>query len=67
MENKYSIKKTPEVCARLSIGRSTLYAWVKEGTFKKPIKLGARAVGWLESDITEFLELRANARAQEAA
>jgi prophage regulatory protein len=64
--NTPKIKRAPEVCADLKIGKSTLYAWVKDGSFSKPIKLGARAVGWLESDIAEFIENRAKARAEAA-
>jgi prophage regulatory protein len=33
------------------LGRSSIYNKVAEETFPKPIKLGPRAVGWLESEI----------------
>lgn len=36
--------------------RSTLYAKIAEGTFPKPIKLGARSVGWFERDIAAWQE-----------
>jgi prophage regulatory protein len=38
------------------LSRSMIYALIKEGTFPKPIPLGARAVGWLESDIQAWIE-----------
>jgi prophage regulatory protein len=60
------IWKLPAVCEALDIGKSTLYAWIKAGEFVKPLKLGARAVGWLESDVTAFVEARAKARAEAA-
>jgi prophage regulatory protein len=39
----------------VGIGRSTLYAWVANGTFPKPVRLGVRAVGWRESEIVKWL------------
>jgi prophage regulatory protein len=37
---------------------STLYRFIKNGQFPAPIKLGVQAVGWLESDIEEWLSSR---------
>ena len=34
-----------------------------EGKFPKPVKLGARAVGWVESEVTTWLESRKALRA----
>ena len=42
----------------VGIGRSTLYAWVAEGEFPRPLRLGAGAVGWRESDIHAWLASR---------
>jgi prophage regulatory protein len=50
-----SILRLPEVKARVGLSRSTLYLRIGEGTFPKPISLGARAVGWLESDIEAWV------------
>lgn len=47
-----------EVCKLTGLGRTTIWRAVKEGRFPKPIKLGERAVGWLESDIVAWLESR---------
>jgi prophage regulatory protein len=54
------ILRRPAVEQKVGIGRSTLYAWVAEGTFPRPVRLGARAVGWRESDIHNWLESRKN-------
>jgi prophage regulatory protein len=43
------------VKARAGLSRSTIYQRVAEGDFPKPINLGARAVGWLEAEIEEWL------------
>jgi prophage regulatory protein len=31
---------------------------MSEGTFPKPVSLGARAVGWIENQIDQWLESR---------
>ncbi len=43
--------KLPEVRVRTGKSRSAIYQGVKDGTFPKPIKLGPRAVGWIEAEI----------------
>ena len=47
--------KLPAVKERTSLSRSTIYAKISKGTFPKQIKLGERAVGWLESDINDWI------------
>lgn len=46
----------------VGLKHSTIYAKVAEGSFPKPIKLSAKAVGWLESDIQAWLEALVSAR-----
>jgi prophage regulatory protein len=43
--------KLPEVRTRTGKSRSAIYQGVKDGTFPKPVKLGRRAVGWIEAEI----------------
>ena len=40
------------------LSRSTLYAMIAEGRFPAPVKLGTRAVGWRETDLTAWLASR---------
>ena len=40
--------------------RSTIYLYMKNGSFPKAIKLGERSVGWLESDLLEWIHNRRN-------
>lgn len=40
------------------LSRSTIYAMMKNGTFPKSLSLGARAIGWLESDIQAWIDTR---------
>jgi prophage regulatory protein len=48
----------PEVKATVGLSRSTIYQHIEDGTFPKPISLGARAVGWLQSDIENWVRHR---------
>jgi prophage regulatory protein len=51
-----TILRLPSVKARTGLSRSTIYQRIKEGSFPRPVNLGARAVGWLESEIEEWLD-----------
>ncbi len=53
-----TILRRPEVQARTGLGRSTIYAKMADGTFPKPVKLGPKSVGWMESEIAAWLEGR---------
>ena len=50
--------RLPSVKARTGLSRSSLYARISQGTFPRPINLGARAVGWIESEVEEWLTQR---------
>lgn len=55
------IIKLPEVLNRVASSRASWYAKVSAGKAPRPIKLGVRAVGWLESDINAYVaELASN-------
>ncbi|EKT4567913.1 AlpA family transcriptional regulator [Pseudomonas sp. BO3-4] len=40
------------------LARSTVYKYVAEGIFPKPISLGGRSVGWLESEVHSWIRSR---------
>jgi prophage regulatory protein len=46
--------KLPEVIARTGKSRSSIYAAIKEGYFPKQVKLGPRAVGWIEAEVEAY-------------
>jgi prophage regulatory protein len=52
------ILRLPALKQTTGISRSTIYAMVKAGTFPSPIKLGRRAVGWIESDVHSWIDSR---------
>jgi prophage regulatory protein len=53
-----SIKRLNETKATVGLSRSTIYAMVKSGNFPKPISLGPRSVGWLSSELDEWIKQR---------
>ena len=55
------ILRMPAVQVRIGLSRSTIYESISKGEFPPSISLGARAVGWLESDIDAWLESRVSA------
>jgi prophage regulatory protein len=54
----HRILRRPEVEKLTGIPRSTLYAKIAVGDFPAPIKIGQRAVGWLEIDVNNWLDSR---------
>ena len=51
-----------EVMRITGLSRSSIYAMMDAGEFPKQVRLGLRAVGWLESEIYEWIESRAAKR-----
>jgi len=58
------ILRGKEVQSRIGVCRSSIYDFLNQkssrydGTFPKPIKLGTSAVGWIESEIDEWIRGR---------
>ena len=59
--------RLPELKTVTGLSRSTIYSWIKDGTFPRQVKLGERAVAWRESEIDEWLFRRIAASADTAA
>ena len=47
-----------EVQHRVGLGRSTIYRWMAEGKFPKPVQLGGYAVAWAEDEVAAWIEGR---------
>lgn len=56
-----TILRLPTVKARTGLSRSTIYLRVAEGNFPAPVSLGGRAVGWVESEVNDWLAKRIEA------
>ena len=52
------ILRLPAVKERTGLSRSSVYQKIGSGEFPKAIPLGARAVGWLESEIDAWIETK---------
>ena len=50
--------RLPEVMARTGLSRSTIYLRLEQGLFPRPVALGGRAVGWIDSEIDEWMNNR---------
>ncbi|MEG0279483.1 MAG: AlpA family transcriptional regulator [Morganella sp. (in: enterobacteria)] len=55
------IIRLPEVKIKTGLSRSSIYLRMSKGEFPQSISLGARAVGWLEADIEQWLDDRISA------
>jgi prophage regulatory protein len=52
------ILRLPQVCGLTGLGRSVIYQMEADLRFPKRIKLGTRAVGWLEQEVHTWLANR---------
>ena len=50
--------RLPEVQHRVGLGRSTIYRWMAEGKFPKPVQLGGYAVAWAEDEVEDWIVAR---------
>jgi prophage regulatory protein len=49
------ILRLPAVKSRTGLSRSTIYAKISEGDFPVQVSLGKRAVGFVESEIEQWI------------
>jgi prophage regulatory protein len=61
MFNTPAILRMPDVCRAVGLHRNTIYRLIKAREFPAAIHLTARSVGWAQSDIESWLELRRSA------
>ncbi len=54
----YTILRLPQVKNQTGLSRSAIYQRIAENKFPKQIALGGRAVGWLETDIQNWIKQR---------
>ncbi len=51
-----------EVMATTGLARSTVYKYISEGAFPKPVSLGERCVGWVEEEVHDWILARIEER-----
>jgi prophage regulatory protein len=54
--------RRPEVLRAIGLQRAALYELMRAGRFPKPVRITARSVGWIESEVQEWLAERVRAR-----
>lgn len=57
-----TILKLEQVIERTGKKRSTIQADSKTGAFPAPIKTGIKSIGWIESEVDEWIATRIQAR-----
>jgi prophage regulatory protein len=50
--------RLPAVQHRVGLGRSTIYRWMSEGRFPKPVKLGGYVVAWAEDEVERWISAK---------
>lgn len=63
----HRILRLAAVRDRTGLSTSTIYQYMTDGKFPRPIPLGGRSVGWVESEIQSWLAERLAARNAQAA
>ncbi len=58
VQPQLSILRRKQVQARTGLSRSTIYLYIKAEQFPKPVALGPRAVGWIESEVNDWIAAR---------
>jgi len=54
--------KLKEVMTKTSLGHSSIYKFIAEGSFPKQVSLGTKSVAWVESEVDEWIEEKVRGR-----
>lgn len=49
------IMRLREVMTTTGLPRSTIYRFITNGTFPKPVSLGERCTGWVEEEVLDWV------------
>lgn len=49
------LMRLKEVMDCTGLGRSSIYSYISDGQFPKPVPIGGRAVAWVESEVNEWI------------
>jgi prophage regulatory protein len=50
--------RLPEVINLTALGKTSLYARIKQGQFPAPVPVGTRRVAWLQSEVSAWMQNR---------
>lgn len=57
-KNNQKILRIAAVKDCTGLSRSTIYLMISKGEFPKNVRIGAKAVGWVDSDLQSWIESR---------
>jgi len=57
---KQRLIRLREVRLRVGLGASTVYRYLAEGKFPRPVSIGGGRVAWIESDVDAWIAERIN-------
>ncbi|WP_417539072.1 helix-turn-helix transcriptional regulator [Marinobacter sp.] len=49
------ILRLKDVISQTGLARSTIYKYIDAGSFPKPVPLGGRSVGWVQSEVQDWI------------
>lgn len=52
------ILRLPQVTSAVGLSRATIYRLLSERRFPQPVRLSSQAVGWLASEVEEWITSR---------
>lgn len=64
---KNSLIRLPEVQRRTGYGKAWLYKLIAQKRFPKPVKIGSRAIAFVESEIDDWINQRIEESRKEVA
>ena len=50
------IVRLPEVMRMTGLGESTIHRRYRDGTFPRPLRLGAKSIGWRREEVLEWVD-----------
>ena len=56
------VLRLPQVLAKTGLSKTTTYLMIGEGRFPAPVRIGQRAVGWVEAEVDNWLAVRCGMR-----
>lgn len=62
ISDKENLLRLNQVRARTGLSRSTIYAYVHDKKFPRPVSISQRCVAWMESEIDAWISERISAR-----
>ena len=65
-ERPARLLRLPTVTERVGLKRTAIYDMIRAGKFPKPVPLNDKSVGWLESEIEDWIVSRVAVRDEES-